>query len=231
MRHLWLPQPGRVTDPRSRRFMRWPRLIVLAFSVLLVLAIAPPVQAASRDKAPHQLTPAQIQAIHQQLKKQIKVKHTGKAVHPATTVASPQPLRQQDSSLPAYNNTGVSDANTRSSANFDTANRSYSAQALQDVGLRPPDLGGFDEIADWRELTVLDLEEHEIADAVVVIRRPGQAWSEAGIVVIEIVVQCVAQAIARQILPGLVQGVGENLGVDVTVEFVRAENGVAGSRL
>jgi hypothetical protein len=86
--------------------------------------------------SPRHWTPAQIQAMQKALKKQIHVKHTGRALPPAQTRAF-TPLRPRESSLPAYNNIGISDPATRATANFDGLNRSYSAQALQDVGLVP----------------------------------------------------------------------------------------------
>ncbi|HEU5378875.1 MAG TPA: hypothetical protein VFV38_25910 [Ktedonobacteraceae bacterium] len=95
-------------------------------------------QAASGGQHPRKLTQAQIQALRQRLKQQIHVKHTGATRTPAGVQASrPTPLRPLDVSLPAYNNIGISDPTTRLTAGFDGSHRSYSAQALQDVGLVP----------------------------------------------------------------------------------------------
>jgi hypothetical protein len=82
------------------------------------------------------LTPSAIHALQQALKKKIHVTHTGHVPTPATQTTG-KPLRPRASNLPAYNNIGISDANTRATANFDGSYRSYSAQALQDVGLVP----------------------------------------------------------------------------------------------
>lgn len=144
MRHLStrvLSQPPHMPHTVHRAVLRGGcRLLILLLVLgsLLTMHLAPPVQAAARAQLPRKPTPAQIQAIRQQLKKQIHVTHTGTRLKPAGgQTSSPTPLRPLDASLPAYNNIGISDPATRLNASFDGSHRSYSAQALQDVGLVP----------------------------------------------------------------------------------------------
>jgi len=120
-----------------RTMLRSAFVAFLLASLFLLITPGPSgVQAASfsREHGPHHWTPAQIRAVQQALKKQIRVTHTGRPRPPVTARVS-RPLRPRQSDLPPYNNIGISDAGTRSGANFDGGGRSYSAQALQDVGL------------------------------------------------------------------------------------------------
>jgi hypothetical protein len=134
----------RQNRPRQRRTLVGSHLFLFALWTLLALTLVSPVQAAKRTltptpttgQSPHKLTPAQVQAIQQTLKKQIQVKHTGKGVTPTKVTGNPPTLRPL-SNLPAYNNIGISDPNTRSIASLDGSHHSYSAQVLQDAGLSP----------------------------------------------------------------------------------------------
>jgi hypothetical protein len=137
MRSLFVRPPGKRPAARRRPLVVWPGLLALLLCSLLTL-LTPALtfaQSGPGGPGPGHLTSAQFHALEQALKKKIHVKHTGKALKPA--VKSGTPLRPQNISGPAYNNIGISDSTTRTSANFDTAFRSYQAQALQDAGLYP----------------------------------------------------------------------------------------------
>jgi hypothetical protein len=136
MRHLSACAQRGPTLPRSKPPFFWSCAITLLLCSLLTLTVAQQVQAASAGPPPRTMTPATMHAIQQALKKQIHVKHTGSRLTPAGKTGL-TPLQPQTSSLPAYNNIGISDPTNRDTANFDNAGRSYSAQALLDVGLVP----------------------------------------------------------------------------------------------
>ncbi len=137
MRWSSLRPPRAQRSARRRSGALWSSLLGLLLCSLLVLATPQMSLAHARGgPAPHHWTPAQLQALQKALKQQIHVTHTGKALAPAQPRAL-APLRPRASSLPAYNNIGISDPATRATADFDGSHRSYSAQALQDVGLVP----------------------------------------------------------------------------------------------
>ena len=133
------PPRGQKHSRRGQAVLRY-RLIVLLLCCLFTLAtpgISVALAAGTHGgPTPHSWTPAQIHAIQQALKKRIHVKHTRRPLTPAQG-QTPKPLRARNATLPPYNNIGISDPSTRSSADFDGGHRSYSAQALQDVGLFP----------------------------------------------------------------------------------------------
>ena len=99
------------------------------FTLLPVLVPTSPAQAAVH---PHQSHPINIQALRKALKSKIHVTHTG---HVKKTSLSPH--RSASPTQPAYNNTGISDDQNRSAANFDAQGSSFSAQNLQALGLVP----------------------------------------------------------------------------------------------
>lgn len=142
MQLLSLPAHARLKDPHGPLRTPWLQrvisLVVVGWVLLALCAVSPAQAASVGQKPPHKLTAAQIQAVQQILKKQIHVTPTETSLGKDHQPFQPfRPLRPQLSNQPAYNNVGISDVATRLTANFDSFNRSYSAQALQDVGLVP----------------------------------------------------------------------------------------------
>lgn len=107
-------------------------LIALCISVTIPVggAEAHTVQAHTSSTKPTKTTPSQLR---QALKQQIHITHAKKALTPATKST----VKPADTpALPAYNNVGTSDDSNPIAGSLDGSN-SYSAQALQGVGLVP----------------------------------------------------------------------------------------------
>ncbi|MBV9616559.1 MAG: hypothetical protein JO031_13985, partial [Ktedonobacteraceae bacterium] len=110
---------------------RFPLIIacLLLLTFLQVLAPTSPALAAIHRQQSH---PINIQALRKELKRRIRVTHTGHAKKTHNPSHGPTSTPQ-----PAYNNTAISDDENRATANFDVQGNSYSAQNLQALGLVP----------------------------------------------------------------------------------------------
>ncbi|GCE23205.1 hypothetical protein [Dictyobacter kobayashii] len=126
---------GRATSSNRRRRLlpHGRRLAMIGFLFLTIIGstLAPGAHALAQTAGTHQPPAPDVQEqLRQALKRKIHVTHhpSQKTVSPAVKAASP--------ALPAYNNVGTSNDSNPTSGNFD-GNSSYSAQAMQGVGLVP----------------------------------------------------------------------------------------------
>src|SRR5437667_10643173 len=72
-----------------------------------------------------------------------------------------------------------------------------------------PDSGCLDKVTDRGQLTILDLEEDEVAHAAMLSWRPREGRAEACVIVDEVVVQCLPQAFTGQVLSSFIECIGE----------------------
>ena len=120
----------RRTERLGRQYplFRWRFSVMIACSLSLVLIslLGPTLPVLAKTHSHQGQHPINVQALRQQLKRSIRVTHTGHAYKaPASSKQKPA-----DAS-PVYNNVAISDDQNPSSGNFDAQGSSYSAQALQ----------------------------------------------------------------------------------------------------